>query len=286
MKPKAKPLMKMFSFILAGILLVAFNSNDVLSAGKLAPKPTKTPTPTRTSTPSRTPTRTPTSIFTSTPTRTITPTLMPGITSVTTRVSVASNGGQSTHDSWRPAISADGRYIAFDCYACVELVGGSGSAGIIVHDLQIGVTSLVSVSSSGVPGNGVSWHSAISSDGRYVAFWSDANNLVIGDTNSTWDAFVHDRQTGTTSRVSVAAGGVQASGETTYSNISISGDGRYVAFSSSAMNLVTGIPITHEIPLYTIGKRVRPAAFQLRRAEHRHQLAIQIAPPFLQMVVM
>ena len=79
---------------------------------------------------------------------------------------------------------------------------------------------------------------SISADGRYVAFESDASNLVSGDTNYHPDIFVHDRQTGQTTRVSVASDGTQANGHSF--DPSISADGRYVAFGSEADNLVSG----------------------------------------------
>ena len=79
---------------------------------------------------------------------------------------------------------------------------------------------------------------SISADGRYVAFISDASNLVPGDTNGVTDIFVYDRQTGTIERVSVAADGTQGNGGSCQP--SISADGRYVAFSSYASNLVPG----------------------------------------------
>ena len=77
--------------------------------------------------------------------------------------------------------------------------------------------------------------SSISADGRYVAFHSDASNLVPGDTNGLVDIFVHDRDTGTTERVSVSSGGTQGNAES--ENPSISADGRYVAFDSNSNNL-------------------------------------------------
>ena len=76
----------------------------------------------------------------------------------------------------------------------------------------------------------------ISSDGRYVTFVSDADNLVNNDSNERRDAFIHDRQTGTTKRVSVRTGDLQSDGDSF--SPSISGDGRYVAFKSKASNLV------------------------------------------------
>src|SRR5439155_14196449 len=79
---------------------------------------------------------------------------------------------------------------------------------------------------------------ALSTAGRCVAFYSDASNLVAGDTNRARDVFVHERQTGETTRVSVAQDGSQANGESFAP--AISGDGRYIVFSSSASNLVAG----------------------------------------------
>lgn len=100
------------------------------------------------------------------------------------------------------------------------------------------VTKLVSVSSAGVSASGHSSEPDISGDGRYVAFVSEANNLVPGDTNNAADIFIHDRQTQTTERVSVGPGGVQGNAGAT--TVSISADGRYVAFASTADNFIKG----------------------------------------------
>jgi Tol biopolymer transport system component len=99
-------------------------------------------------------------------------------------------------------------------------------------------TSRVSVASDGTQANNDSWETAISADGRYVAFRSLANNLISGDTNGFPNVFVHDRQTGLTNRVSVASDGSQANGGS--GPPSISANGRYVAFASWASNLVSG----------------------------------------------
>lgn len=96
----------------------------------------------------------------------------------------------------------------------------------------------VSVDSLGNEANGVSTSPAISGDGRFVAFSSVADNLIPGDTNRAEDVFVHDRQTGITSLVSVNSAGEQ--GNSSSSGASISGDGRFIAFSSVADNLVSG----------------------------------------------
>ena len=110
---------------------------------------------------------------------------------------------------------------------------------IFVRDRSSGTTELVSVSSAGEQANGDSGDPSISADGRFVAFASGASNLVAGDTNGTWDIFVRDRKRGTTRRVSVSSAGKQANGRL-LRHPSISADGRFVAFVSSASNLVAG----------------------------------------------
>jgi Tol biopolymer transport system component len=162
-----------------------------------------------------------------------------GVTGQTARTSVSSDGAQANERSGSSSISADGRYVAF--YSCASnLVPGdtNGWTDIFVHDRVTGETALISVSSDGAQANGDSWSPSISADGRYVAFPSWATNLVPGDTNGREDIFVHDRETGETTRVSVSSAGVQANGHSLYP--SISADGRYVAFTSDATNLVPG----------------------------------------------
>ncbi len=160
----------------------------------------------------------------------------PGITE---RVSVASDGAQANSASAIPTISGDGRYVAFSSDAS-NLVPGDTNArdDVFVHDRVTGATQRVSVASDGTQANSDSAIPAISADGRYVAFWSDASNLIPGDTNGSADVFVRDRATGTTERVSVASNGIQANSYSYYT--AISGDGRYVVFSSHASNLVPG----------------------------------------------
>jgi Tol biopolymer transport system component len=157
----------------------------------------------------------------------------------TVRISVASDGRQGNGDSNEPSVSADGRYVAFES-ASAHLVPGDYDklADIFVHDRQTGQTEGVLVASHGTEGNLESEEPSISADGRYVAFWSFSNNLVPGDTNQLRDVFVHDRQTGETSRVSVASDAEE--GDSWSMSPSISADGRYVAFTSDATNLVPG----------------------------------------------
>src|SRR3989449_10562828 len=103
-------------------------------------------------------------------------------------------------------------------------------------------TERVSVASGGTEGNNASLGSALSADGRFVAFDSSATDLVAADTNGVSDVFVHDRQTGTTERVSVASDGAQGNGSSGLVTFAfppaLSADGRFVAFVSFATNLV------------------------------------------------
>ncbi len=158
---------------------------------------------------------------------------------ITTLVSVASDGTQANYEIDRPSISADGRYVAFASYANNLVAGDTNNSwDVFVHDRQTGETSRVSVASDGPQGNDYSVGPSISADGRYVAFASYADNLVAGDTNSEYDIFVHDRQAGETSRVSIASDGTQANGLS--NQPTISANGQYVAFYSWASNLIVG----------------------------------------------
>ncbi|MBN4005470.1 ELWxxDGT repeat protein [Nostoc sp. LPT] len=157
----------------------------------------------------------------------------------TTMVSVSSSGEKADLFSFNPSISADGRYVVFQSYGS-NLVSGdnNGNYDIFVRDLGTGTTTLVSASSSGEQGNNVSYNPTISANGRYVVFSSAASNLVTGDTNGFEEIFVRDLITGTTNRVAVSTNGTPGSFPS--NNPAISGDGRYVVFSSLASNLVTG----------------------------------------------
>jgi Tol biopolymer transport system component len=160
-------------------------------------------------------------------------------TGITARVSVGTGGTQGDQDSFFPSISADGRFVAFESFADSLVAGdGNGAPDVFVHDRQTGTTERVSVAAGGGSGNGSSYFPAISADGRFVGFTSGASNLVAADTNGVTDAFVRDRQTGTTARVNLGPGGAQANGASELS--SISADGRFAAFASTASNLIAG----------------------------------------------
>jgi Tol biopolymer transport system component len=164
-------------------------------------------------------------------------------TGATERVSVSSAGVQGNDISFSPAVSTDGRFVAFRSFAS-NLVPGDTNAtdDVFVRDRQNGTTERVSISSTGVQGNGPSGLGgvAISGDGRFVVFDSPATNLVPGDTNRQNDVFVRDRLHGTTARVSLSSTGLQGNRGSGDLGLAISADGQFVAFASQASNLVPG----------------------------------------------
>jgi Tol biopolymer transport system component len=155
----------------------------------------------------------------------------------TTRMSVDSAGAEANDDSFAPVVSDNGRFVAFSS-AASNLVEGdtNGVDDVFVRDRGPATTTRVSVAPGGAQANGGSFAPSISADGRYVAFLSDATNLVAGDTNANRDVFVFDRETETTTRASVSSAGVEANvGSTTPA---LSANGRVVAFTTFADNLV------------------------------------------------
>lgn len=157
---------------------------------------------------------------------------------VTVLVSADLNGGPSDAGSGDPAISPDGRYVAFESVA-TDLVDGVDTAGtsdIFVRDLVTGSTTIVTVDTAGEAANGGSFSPAISRGGTKVAFWSMASDLVEGDTNGFDDIFVRMLPAGVTERVSVATDGGDS--DQLSREPDISADGTRVAFVSRANNLV------------------------------------------------
>jgi hypothetical protein len=163
-------------------------------------------------------------------------------TRTTTRVSVRSNGRQFNDWVGYAAISVNGRFVTY-CGEASNAVKGdtNGYQDVFVHDRATGRTTLVSVSSSGRQGNADSDYSNVSSDGRWVVFWSMASNLVKGDTNGYSDLFLRDTVAGTTRLITRSPKGAPANGPTSYIGpSSLSADGRFVTFGSQASNLVHG----------------------------------------------
>ena len=140
----------------------------------------------------------------------------------------------------RPSLSADGRFVAFASSRTTLVPGDTNQArDVFVRDLATGRFRRVSVDRRGLQGNADSDAPAISAEGRYVAFASHATNLVAGDTNDRSDVFLRDLATGALSRVSVPRSGGEANDHSAvFNELSISADGRHVAFESVATNLV------------------------------------------------
>jgi len=161
-------------------------------------------------------------------------------TGITERVSVDSAGAEADDDCSYPSLSADGRIVSFESRA-TSLVAGdtNGMNDVFVHDRATGTTVRVDVSSAGAQANQAAQYSAVAADGATVAFASFADNLVSGDTNGWFDVFVHDLATGVTERVSVDSNGAEGDGNSA-DPPSLSSDGRFVAFTSVATNLVAG----------------------------------------------
>jgi Tol biopolymer transport system component len=161
------------------------------------------------------------------------------VTGALERVSVSSSGTEANLRSWTASISGDGRYVVFVSRA-TNLVSDdtNNRDDIFLHDRKKGTTKRISVSDDGSEVDGHSDEPDISADGSRVVFTSRATDLVSDDTNASEDVFVYDVVDETTQRVTVSSSEVQATSNSTY-RVSISGDGRYVAFDASATNLVS-----------------------------------------------
>ncbi|MDQ5927724.1 MAG: hypothetical protein QG633_162 [Patescibacteria group bacterium] len=152
------------------------------------------------------------------------------------RVSLGDEGEEGDNNSSVPMISFDGRYVLFQSNATTFVPDdGAGNYDIFVYDRDTDTIERASGGSGGEEGDGNSFSAVISGNGRYVAFSSYATNLIVDDTNGVGDIFVYDRDTDTTERVSMSEEGEEGDGES--SNATISFDGRYVVFTSTATNL-------------------------------------------------
>jgi len=155
-------------------------------------------------------------------------------------VSVAAGGSQAVGDSnlrhGGGAVSADGRYVVFHSYRPTLVRNDrNGVADVFLRDLDRGTTQLLSAAWDGGSGDSYAVDASISADGRHVAFYSPAGDLVQGDGNGSGDIFVWSRDAGTLEIVSVNSAGRQGNDESLES--SVSADGRFVAFTSFASNL-------------------------------------------------
>ena len=149
-------------------------------------------------------------------------------TGVVTRASLSSTGAEPNDEAEVLSISGDGRYVVFASGAD-NLVPNdtNGYSDIFARDMQANTTTGVSVS-----GDSGGFDASISLDGNYVVFNSSSTNFVLDDTNGRQDVFVYAMQTGQIARASVSSSGVQ--GNWNSSEPSISGDGRFVTFSTAS----------------------------------------------------
>jgi Tol biopolymer transport system component len=155
----------------------------------------------------------------------------------TERVSLYAGGAQGALDTATPSLSADGRFVAFAGRDPAQTDPSlSGILSVFVRDRQVGSTETISVSTSGALANQNSYTPTLSADGNWVAFVSDAWNLVAGDTNGVSDIFLRNRALKTTERISVSSSDEQTDGASDAAMVS--GDGQTIAFRSAATNLL------------------------------------------------
>jgi hypothetical protein len=188
------------------------------------------------------------------------------VTGVTERVSITSTGLQGNEDSWNPALSADARVVAFESFASLVPEDTNDRGDVYVHDRNNQTTARVSVGPGGAQADDSCFNTSLSADGRFVAFECLADNLVVGDTNGVTDVFVHDRRTGLTERVSLAADGGQVN-QASF-NPRISGDGSLVAYARSIFAPFFGSFIS-AVHLWPERRRIRSRAPHHRRGEPR-----------------
>ena len=147
------------------------------------------------------------------------------------RVSIKSNEAQVEGSSDRPSISADGTVIAFESSG-IFTAGDSGMTDVFVRDISTGKTTRVSKGLGGEQPDGPAYQPSTSANGRFIAFFSEATNLVPNDDNGWADVFVYDRDNKTLERVSVSSQGAEGDGDSRAP--SISGNGGRVVFESNA----------------------------------------------------
>lgn len=170
----------------------------------------------------------------------------------TTLVSVSANGLSGGNGNSIPiALSTNNQFALFESTASNLVPGDTNNAtDIFLRDLTSGITWLVSADTNGLPANRASRSAVMTPDARYVAFVSDASNLVANDTNKIADVFVRDLQTLTTTLVSVGAVSINPTPAVPVGGSEspeISADGRYIAFSSTATNVVPGVRTAGDI---------------------------------------
>ncbi len=165
------------------------------------------------------------------------------VTGTTKRVNIANDGSQSSYPvlgSYGFKLNGDGRYLAFNSMDSLSAEDTNSSSDIYVYDQVSDSVELVSKTYDGSATNGGNFYPSISGNGRYVSFISTASNIIEGGVPQGIGAFIYDRVIQNTEMVDVPDDGVSNANSISFGHTGLSGDGRYVVFSSSASNLVTG----------------------------------------------
>jgi Tol biopolymer transport system component len=191
-------------------------------------------------------------------------------------VSRTANGTAADGGSYQPSISRTGSVIAFSSLATNLGIANPQGAQVYVRVLGfLGGTSPVSLTTDEIAANGRSYEPSISADGRYVAFRSEADNLVTDDTDDTDDVFVRDRTLGTTARVTLTATGAEPEHGARSGNPSITADGTQVVFDSQAENLVPDGNNTHDVFIGPAdGVQVPPAPLTITDLSCRRSVGV------------
>jgi Tol biopolymer transport system component len=193
-------------------------------------------------------------------------------------VSSSADGTPANDASSQPSLSADGRVVAFTSKATNLVAGVARSTTNVFVKAGDGPVQLISAGVGGSPTDANSYQPAVSGNGRFVVFTSNADNLIAGDDNGKPDVFEHDLATNTLQRVSTGPGGAQADGPS--SNPSVSGDGRYVTFASTARNIVgRQAKALQEVYVHDAAAR-RTALVSVGRRDRRQNAAV--SAPFTQ----
>ncbi|PKP13915.1 MAG: hypothetical protein CVU08_02835 [Bacteroidetes bacterium HGW-Bacteroidetes-3] len=160
-------------------------------------------------------------------------------------VSIGTGGAEANAESYEPSVSGDGNFIAFTSMASNISTTDKGTSNnnVFLRDLKLGSTMMISIDPIAKKGGGGSKPS-ISYDGTRIAFYSHTATLVTDDNNGFWDIFLWEKNISKFKRVSLTADGKERNQGTESANRivapAISGDGRYIAFTTTATNMVAG----------------------------------------------
>ncbi len=167
------------------------------------------------------------------------------VTNKIERVSIGNDGKEANAESYEPSVSGDGNLIAFTSTASniSSTPKGESNNNVFLRDMQLNTTIMISVDPKSKKGGGGS-NASIAYDGKRIAFYSHTSTLVSDDKNGFWDIFLWEQNIPQLKRISLTADGKERNqGEESANRIivpSISGNGRYIAFTTTASNMVPG----------------------------------------------